>query len=51
METSEAVEEILANAEQSTSESPVMELEQTENASGAFFCRLSQSQVDGFAWF
>jgi hypothetical protein len=47
METNEAVEEMLANAVQVTAESSV---EETEALSGAVFCRLSQSQVDGFAW-
>jgi len=46
MESSEAVEEILANSVQFTDESFV---QQTEDLSGADDCRLSQSQVDGFA--
>jgi hypothetical protein len=37
METSEADEEMLANAEPSTSESSAMELAQSEDLSGAFF--------------
>ena len=51
MEMSEAVEEMLANAEPSTSESSAMELAQSVDLSGAFSLCSSKSQVDGFAWF
>ena len=50
METSEAVEEMLANAEQSTSESLVMELEQT----GAFlvdYHKVKSMDLHGFEHF